>query len=161
MIQIRTELKRFSARLCRGERNMNAYPECYVDEIVETQGKLFELVADNTSVDFDDFIKHYMTGKTRSYLDRADAYVSNLNEKELFDYFCKIDNFSPKKGKSLPGFAPDWIGQFYARSQWQENLPSNKLISIIPPDFIKASYAGLHDLDLDLAVDKVFRNINC
>ena len=138
---------------------MNAYPECYVNEIVETQGKLFELVADTPSVDFEDFINRYMIGKTRSYLDRADAYLSNLNEKELYEYFCKLDGFSPKKGASLSGFAPDWIGQFYARSQWQENIPSNRLVSILPPCFVKASYAGLHDLDLDLAIDKVFKNI--
>lgn len=134
---------------------MTAYPKCYVNEIVETQGKLFEMVADKQSVDFDDFIKCYMTGKTRNYLDHADAYLSNLNEKELFDYFCQIDGFSPKKDTSIKGFAPDWIGQFYARSQWQKNIPSKKLVDILPPDFIKASYAGLHDLDLDLAVDKV------
>ncbi|MBR1537618.1 MAG: hypothetical protein IJ630_11860 [Treponema sp.] len=138
---------------------MAAYPECYVNEIVETQGKLFELVADTPSVDFEDFVKQYMIGKTRKYLDRADAYLSNLSEKELFEYFCKIDGFTPKKGNSLSGFAPDWIGQFYARSQWQKNIPSRKLVSILPPDFVKASYAGLHDLDLDLAVDKVFNNI--
>lgn len=137
---------------------MNAYPECYVNEIVETQGKLFELVADISSVDFEDFVKRYMTGKTRSYLDRADAYLSNLNEKELYDYFCKIDGFSPKSGLSLSGFAPDWIGQFYAQSQWQKNIPSSRLISILPPDFVKASYSGLHDLELDLAVEKVFTN---
>ena len=81
-------------------------------------------------------------------------------EKELFEYFCKLDGFKPKKGNSLSGFAPDWIGQFYARSQWQENIPSTKLVSILPPDFVKASYAGLHDLDLDLAVNKVFKNIH-
>ena len=80
--------------------------------------------------------------------------------KELFEYFCKLDGFKPKKGNSLSGFAPDWIGQFYARSQWQENIPSTKLVSILPPDFVKASYAGLHDLDLDLAVNKVFKNIH-
>ena len=136
---------------------MNAYPECYVDEIVETQGKLFEMVADTPDIDFDDFIRCYMTGKTRAYLDKADAYLSNLNKKELFDYFCKIDGFSPKKGLSLGSFAPDWIGQFYARSQWQKNIPSKKLVSILPPDFVKASYAGLHDLDLDLAVRKVIK----
>ena len=138
---------------------MNAYPECYVNEIVETQGKLFELVADTPSVDFVDFIEKYMTGKTRAYLDRADAYLSNLNEKELFDYFCKIDRFSPKQGLSLQGFAPDWIGQFYARSQWQKNISSNSLVKILPVDFMKSSYAGLHDLNLDLAVDKVFKNL--
>lgn len=139
---------------------MNAYLECYVNEIVETQGKLFELVSDMTSVDFDDFVKRYMTGKTRRYLDRADAYLSNLDEKELFDYFCRIDGFTPKKGDSPSGFAPDWIGQFYARSQWQKNISSAKLVSLVPPDFMIAAYAGLHDLDLDLAVEKVFKNMS-
>lgn len=28
---------------------MAAYPECYLDEIVETQGKLFEYVADKAN----------------------------------------------------------------------------------------------------------------
>lgn len=139
---------------------MNAYPECYVNEIVETQGKLFELVSDSPSIDFDDFIERYMTGKTRTYLDRADAYLSNLNEKELFEYFCKVDGFYPKVGKSLSGFAPNWIGQFYARCQWQENIPSRQLVKILPVDFVKASYAGLHDLDLDLAVNKVFAGLS-
>ena len=139
---------------------MSAYPECYVNEIVETQGKLFELVADNASVDFDDFVRRYMTGKPRTFLDRADAYLSNLNEKELFDYFCKLDGFAPKAGTSLAGFAPDWIGQFYARSQWQQNIPSKELVFMLPPDFVKASYAGLHDLDLDMAIDKVFKQLH-
>ena len=121
---------------------MNAYPECYVNEIVETQGMLFELVSDSPSIDFDDFIERYMTGKTRTYLDRADAYLSNLNEKELFEYFCRVDGFCPKEGKSLSGFAPNWIGQFYARSQWQENIPSRQLVKILPVDFVKASYAA-------------------
>ena len=138
---------------------MTAYPECYVDEIVETQGKLFELVADSSDIDFDDFVEIYMTSKTRTYLDRADAYLSNLLAKELYDYFCKVDGYSPKEGESLTGFAPDWIGQFYVRSQWQENVPSAKLIKLLPVDFMKASYRGLHDLDLDLAVDKVFKSL--
>ena len=139
---------------------MTAYPECYVDEIVETQGKLFELVSETPSLDFKDFVLCYMNGKTRAYLDRADAYLSNLDAKELFEYFCKLDGFSPKKGESLTGFAPDWIGQFYARSQWQKNIPSKQLVSYLPPDFVKASYAGLHDLDLDLAVEKVFNSMS-
>lgn len=138
---------------------MNSYPQCYVNEIVETQGKLFELVANETSVDFDDFIEKYMNSKTRAHLDKADAYLSNLDQKELFDYFCKVDGFAPKKGKPFLGFAPNWIGQFYARFQWQENIPSKNLVKLIPIAFLKSSYAGLHDLDLDLAVDKVYKNL--
>lgn len=68
------------------ERHDYAYPECYVNEIVETQGKLFELVADTPSVDFEDFIRRYMTGKTRNYLDCADAYLSNLIFKQIIHY---------------------------------------------------------------------------
>lgn len=138
---------------------MESYPECYVNEIVETQGKLFELVADSPAVDFADFVEKYMTSKTRTHLDKANAYLSNLEPKDLFSYFCKIDGFSPKKGKSPSGFAPNWIGQFYARSQWQKNIPSQKLVAILPLDFVESSYPGLHDLDLDLAVDKVFKNL--
>ena len=80
---------------------MNAYLECYVNEIVETQGKLFELVADMASVDFDDFVKRYMTGKTRRYLDRADAYLSNLDEKNCLTIFAGLTDSPPKKAIRL------------------------------------------------------------
>ncbi len=138
---------------------MNSYPQCYVNEIVETQGKLFELAADTPSLDFEDFAEKYLASKTRAYLDKADAYLSNLDQKELFEYFCKIDGFSPKTGKSILGFAPNWIGQFYARFQWQKNISSKALLKLLPIDFVESSYAGLHDLDLDLAVEKVFKNL--
>lgn len=135
---------------------MEAYPKCYLNEIVETQGKLFDYVADiSPKVDVEDFIQKYMKSKTRSFIDRADAYVSNMNEKEIFEYFCKIDNFSLQNGNGLSGFMPNWIGQFYAFYQWQNNIPSSEIIEKLPLDFMKASYYGLHDLDLDLAVRKV------
>ena len=79
--------------------------------------------------------------------------------KSVFFFQCGWDRWGGKKGNSLSGFAPDWIGQFYARTQWQKNIPSKELVNILSPDFVKASYAGLHDLDLDLAVNKVFKNI--
>ncbi len=135
---------------------MEAYPKCYLNEIVETQGKLFDYVADiSPKIDVEDFIQKYMKSKTRSFIDRADAYVSNMNEKEIFEYFCKIDNFSLQNGNGLSGFMPNWIGQFYAFYQWQNNIPSAEIIEKLPLDFMKASYYGLHDLDLDLAVEKV------
>lgn len=135
---------------------MEAYPKCYLNEIVETQGKLFEFVADiSPKIDVEDFIQKYMKSKTRSFIDRADAYVSNMTEKEIFEYFCKIDNFTLQTGNGLSGFMPNWIGQFYAFYQWQLNIPSSQIIERLPLDFMKASYFGLHDFDLDLAVRKV------
>ena len=50
---------------------------------------------------------------------------------------------------------PDWIGEFYAYYQWYYNLPSAELVKKIPVDFLEKSYYGLHDLDLQLAVQKV------
>ena len=55
----------------------------------------------------------------------------------------------------MKGFVPDWIGEFYAYYQWFYNLPSAEIIKKIPLDFLKKAYPGLHDLDLDLAVQKV------
>lgn len=135
---------------------MAAYLKCYLDEIVETQGKLFEYVADaTTSSNVDDFIEKYMRSKTRSYIDRADAYVSNMDVKSLFEYFCRVDGFKLQAGSNFAGFAPNWIGQFYAYYQWHTNLSSREVIERLPLDFMQAAYLGLHDLDLALAVEKI------
>jgi len=137
---------------------MEAYPKCYLTEIVETQGKLFDYVADiSPKVDVEDFIQKYMKSKTRSFIDKANAYVSNMSEKEIFEYFCKVDNFTLQKGNGLSGFMPNWIGQFYAFYQWENNIPSSQIIEKLPLDFMKASYYGLHDLDLELSVKKILK----
>ena len=135
---------------------MHPYDECYLNEIVETQGKLFAYVADmKPEVDVEDFITNYMNSRTRKFIDKADAYLSNLSYKELYNYFCSTENYSAKPGNSIPGFIPDWIGEFYAFYQWKYNQESNKLLEKFPLDFIKASYYGLHDLDLSLAAEKI------
>ena len=50
---------------------------------------------------------------------------------------------------------PDWIGEFYAYYQWYYGIPSAEVVKRIPLDFLKKAYYGLHDLELDLAVQKV------
>ena len=55
----------------------------------------------------------------------------------------------------MTGFMPDWIGEFYAYYQWYYNLSSAEILQKIPVDFLKKAYAGLHDLDLELSVQKV------
>jgi hypothetical protein len=34
-------------------------------------------------------------------------------------------------------------------------MPSSRIIDIVPLEYLKAAYHGLHDLELDLAVKKV------
>ena len=135
---------------------MRAYSNDYLKDVVENQGKLFDFVAQNFSdKDTEDFIKTYMQSKTRKSIDEAKAYVNTMSAKELWDYFTETENYVLKPGKALDGFMPDWIGEFYAYYQWYYNIPSWEVLKKVPLDFLKKAYYGLHDLELDLAVQKV------
>ena len=136
---------------------MGAYSDAYLGEVVENQGKLFDYVAGTfPDKDTEDFIKTYMASKTtRKYIDEAQAYVNTMDAEELWRYFTENENYHMKPGKALSGFMPDWIGEFYAYYQWYYDLPSAEVVRKIPVDFLQKAYAGLHDLDLDLAVQKV------
>lgn len=138
---------------------MTAYSEAYLDEVVENQGKLFEFVAENyPDRDTKDFIENYMKSNTRRYIDEAQAFVCTKDYQELWEYFCRVDGYQLKKGNSLTGFTPDWIGRFYAYFQWFYNIPSSEVIKKVPLDYLIKAYPGLHDLELDLAVKKVGEN---
>ena len=135
---------------------MRAYSKDYLNDVVENQGKLFDFVAQNFSdKNTEDFIKTYMKSKTRKSIDEAKAYVNTMSAKELWDYFTETENYVLKSGKSIDGFIPDWIGEFYAYYQWYYNIPSSEVLKKVPLDFLKKAYYGLHDLELDLAVQKV------
>lgn len=135
---------------------MPAYSEAYLHDVVENQGKLFDFVSQNyPNKDTADFINAYMASKTRKSIDQAKAYVNTMSAPELWDYFCKTDNFTLKDGKSIEGFMPDWIGEFYAYYQWYYCIPSSEVVKKIPVSFLTKAYSGLHDLELDLAVQKV------
>ena len=135
---------------------MRAYAEVYLNDVVENQGKLFDMVAqDYPDIDTRDFINAYMNSKTRKSIDEAKAYVNTMDAKELLQYFLSTENYSLKAGKAIDGFAPDWMGEFYAYYQWFYNMSSAEIIKKISVDFLLKAYRGLHDLDLNLAVQKV------
>ena len=135
---------------------MRAYSETYLDDVVESQGKLFDFVAQTfPENDTTDFIEAYMKSKTRKYIDEAQAYVNTMDAEELWRYFTENENYHMKPGKAMTGFMPDWIGEFYAYYQWYYDLPSAEVVRKIPVDFLQKAYAGLHDLDLELAIQKV------
>lgn len=64
---------------------MPAYPEAYLNDVVENQGKLFDLVSQNyPDKDTFDFINTYMTSKTRKSIDEAKAYVNTMSGIIIF-----------------------------------------------------------------------------
>lgn len=135
---------------------MRAYAEEYLSDVVENQGKLFDFVAQAfPDKDTEKFINTYMKSATRKSIDEAQAYVNTMDAKELWEYFLKTDQYTLKNGKGLKGFMPDWIGEFYAYYQWYYNMPSAEVVQKIPVSFLEKAYYGLHDLELDLAVQKV------
>lgn len=135
---------------------MRAYPEVYLNDVVETQGKLFDFfVHAFPDMDTEDFIDAYMKSETRKSIDEAKAYVNTMDVTQLWKYFTDTDKYIPKSGKAYDGFLPDWIGEFYAYYQWYFNIPSSEVIEKVPLDFLKKAYHGLHDLELELAVKKV------
>ena len=97
---------------------MRAYADEYLNDVVESQGKLFDLVAQEyPDKDTEEFINTYMASKTRRSIDEAQAYVNTMDAKELWTYFTKTENYRLKEGKALEGFMPSWIGEFYAYYQ--------------------------------------------
>jgi hypothetical protein len=135
---------------------MHAYSEAYLGDVVEDQGKLFDLVSQRyPDNDTEDFINTYMASNTRKSIDSSMAYVSTMDANELWEYFTETEGYKLKPGKALEGFMPAWIGEFYAYYQWFYNIPSKEIVKKIPVSFLRKAYSGLHDLSLDLAVKKV------
>lgn len=135
---------------------MRAYSNDYLNDVVENQGKLFDFVTQNFSdKDTEDFIKTYMQSKTRKSIDEAKAYVNTMSAKELWNYFIETENYVLKSGNAIDGFVPDRIGEFYAYYQWYYNISSAEVLKKVPLDFLKKAYHSLHDLELDLVVQKV------
>ena len=135
---------------------MEVFSEAYLDEVIENQGKLFEYAEEHCpGIDVADFIEAYMKSRTRGLIDAGQAYISTMDAEDLFNYFLKNDKYELKHGKASGGFAPNWIGQFYALFQWIYKLPSKEVVKLLPVEFMFEGYPGLHDLDLLVAVRKV------
>lgn len=135
---------------------MHAYSEVYVDDVVENQGRLFDYFAQTyPNKSTEDFIVTYMKSKTRKSIDDSKAYVMTMDFEELWNYFYTTEDVDIKDGETIPGFIPDWIGEFYAYYQWFYNIPSSLIVEKIPVNYLIHAYPGLHDLDLELAVKKV------
>lgn len=135
---------------------MTPYPEAYLNEVRETQGRLFIRYADlYPQCDTSDFIIAYLNSRTRKYIDEGQPYVATMDSIDLLDYFLTHEGYKPKDGKAMEGFKPDWIGQFYSLYQWKYEVSSQEALRMVPLSFLEKAYAGLHDLDLDLAVEKV------
>ena len=109
---------------------MEVFSKSYLEEVVENQGKLFEYAEEHyPGIDVADFIESYMKSYARAMVDEGQAYVCTMDAETLYNYFLENDKYEPKQGKTAGGFAPNWIGQFYALFQWIYRLQARKSLN--------------------------------
>ena len=67
---------------------MRAYPEVYLNDVVENQGKLFDFVAQEyPDKDTEDFIRTYMNSKTRKNIEELEEVFRNydIDSEDFYD----------------------------------------------------------------------------
>ena len=107
---------------------MVVFGKSYLEEVVETQGALFDYAEKHCpGMDVMDFIEAYMKSRTRAMIDQGQAYVCTMDAESLFQYFLENERYEPRKGNSMGGFAPNWVGQFYALFQLRSRIPSRRV----------------------------------
>lgn len=77
-----------------------------------------------------------------------------MDAKELWEYFKETEHYSLQQGKAMEGFMPDWLENLCILSMVLQYTKCGSE-SENWCGFSKKAYYGLHDLDLDLAVQKV------
>lgn len=67
---------------------MRAYADVYLEDVVENQGKLFDLVSQEfPDKDTEDFINAYMTSKTRLSIDGSEGVCEYDGCKRALELF--------------------------------------------------------------------------
>lgn len=124
----------------------------YLDDVTECQGQLFVEAVDK-GIDIDSFITYYMTSDIRKKIDMGDPKHCNLFGDELFEL---LDTSKLKAAKEeQDGFMAEWLGEFYSQLQWKSGISSKDLIKKVQAEKMIRAYGGIHDLDMDLAVQRV------
>lgn len=129
------------------------YKDPYLDDVAEEQGFLFEEVVIR-EIDLIDFITKYMESDYKNKIDNRNAWYANQLYDEQLEYFLKRYDFTKPRILYDPVLA-EWVGEFLAYLQAYKKIPSRDLIKKLPPLQIYNISNVLHDLDMDLAVERV------
>lgn len=138
---------------------MAHYSDPYIDEILETNGLIFERASEN-GYDMPRFVRAYMTSKLKALIDKRDPIRSNLLATEQIEELSKEVNLSQlvdKSGKSYDCVLCNWIGCCYSVLQYRVRISSAEVYKRLPFETLYPMSFGLHDLDLDLAVWRVIK----
>jgi len=140
----------------KNDKYMNE--DVYIEEVIETQGVLFDKVID-TEYSFEDFVTKYMKSDLKAKIDRRDPIRTNYLAYEQLEEFLKEATVKKSKIRNFNTLLAEWTGNFYAYLQWYLQIPSRELIEILPIEKLIKLANGLHDYDFELAVKKLLPNL--
>ena len=151
--------------------DLTAYDGHYVGMIKLGQGKLFlHLRKLFPGIDEQWFIESFMKSEVREMLDIAvPKYVGMSNIEWARELFYELGPSKPeegiyiecdyKKGVEWDSLLAGWCGYMYAYYQWKYNIPSKKLIEILPLSEMDRLYEPLHQMGWEAAAEKIHEEV--
>jgi len=121
-------------------------------QLSDIQGRLFELSL-TKGLGSENFIIHYMKSKT------AADYGLKYNRLQWAGEEYLLEELADEcKGKLTQGelYSKDvlfWIGYTYSYWHFLTGESSKKIVAQAPPKIMKRAYAGMHTMDMQLAID--------
>ena len=128
--------------------------ESYIDDVAEAQGHLFCIIAEKAH-DLLDFMPKYAKTKMRVGIDNGIPWYCTRFGTEIYEWLLE-NNFKFKPCKlEQSQYVAEWTGVFYAYAQWHADTSFEELVRRLTPRSVISRYGVLHDLDVNLAVEKV------
>lgn len=132
------------------------YMPLYIDEVTDTQGSLFAQAA-RMGYRIDRFAEDFMRSELRRQIDDVSPIYCTMTPEIMMEYLKKEGVVFVKADEVFDEIQAEWLGVFYSRIQFKSGEYSKDLIKRYPSDMILSRYNALHDLDVDLAVEKLLK----
>ena len=121
-------------------------------QLCDIQGRLFEL-SRTLGLDSETFITQYMKSKAAADYGLKYNRLQWAGEEYLLEETMDECKDSLKGGELYSKDEMFWIGYTYAYWHLLTDESSKKIIVQAPPKIMKRSYAGLHTVDMQLAIE--------
>ncbi len=137
-----------------------AYNPLYLEELMYNVGELFaDIQVYLPNIDVKWFINDFMhTNVAHSALDKGSPKEVNYAPGDFVNAYTKERGLTYKTGDSWGGFLNVWAGQLYSYLIWYYNIPAQKIIQYLPLDTVEQVYPGAHDLDINLAAERIYKH---
>lgn len=104
------------------------------------------------------FIQSFMNSEDSKSLDDLSFLLSGSSELEIYQNVSS--KVKRRNGIVYPEEIMHWIGFFYRYASYLTNIDSSKLFKNISPQYLNKIYPAYHGVDIEKAIEMVFKDIN-